>query len=113
MTKGARTRKRKTAKKRAPSWIEQVNPQAFASLDAGGTHEETMIHVYWSGYRDARDIREGGMGHRMQRDKVTASLGLDRCPDPGFTPDEMQTIARAAKFAAIKCLTARARHAAK
>lgn len=103
------TAKRKTTTKRAPAWTKTVNPKAFASLDAGGLHEETMIHVYWSGYRDARDERDGGMGHRMQRDKVTASLGLDRCPVPGFTEDEMQSIAYAAKMAALKCLTARAR----
>ena len=103
------TAKRKTATKRTPAWTKTVNPKAFASLDAGGLREETMIHVYWSGYGDARDDRDGGMGHRMQRDKVTASLGLDRCPDPGFTEAEMQSIAYAAKMAALKCLRARGR----
>jgi len=101
--------KRKSSTKRAPAWTKIVNPKAFASLDAGPSHEETMIHVYWSGYGDARDAREGGMGHRMQRDRVTASLGLDHCPDPGFTEAEMQTIAYAAKIAAIKCLRMRKR----
>ncbi len=103
------TAKRNTAAKRAPAWTKIVDPKAFASLDAANQGEETMIHVYWSGYRDARDQRDGGMGHRMQRDKVTASLGLDKCPDPGFTEEEMQSIAYAAKMAALKCLTARAR----
>lgn len=94
--------------KRPPAWTKTVNPQSFASCDANGG-QETMIHVYWSALGDARDAREGNNGHRMQRDRVSASLGLDRAPDPGFTPDEMQTIARAAKMAAIKCLGERAR----
>lgn len=45
----------------------------------------------------------------MQRDKVTADLGLDAAPVPGFTEAEMQMITSAAKIAAIKCLRARAR----
>jgi hypothetical protein len=106
------TAKRKTttkrSTKRAPAWTKTINPKAFASLDAAGG-KETMIAVYWSGYGDARDARDGGMGHRMQRDKVIASLGLDRCPDPGFTPEEMQSIAYAAKMAALKCLRLRGR----
>jgi hypothetical protein len=104
-----KTKKPKTKKpKRAPAWTKTVNPNAFASCDAGG-RQETMIHVYWSALGDARDAREGNNGHRMQRDKVSASLGLDSAPDPGFTPDEMQTITRAAKMAALKCLRERAR----
>jgi len=66
-----------------------------------------MLHVYWSALGDARDVREGDQGHRMQRDKVTASLGLDRAPDPGFTEAEMQDITFAAKMAALKCLRVR------
>ena len=95
--------------KRAPAWTKTVNPKAFASLDAGPAHEETMIHVYWSALGDARDRREGGLGHRMQRDRVTASLGLDHAPDPGFTEAEMQSIAYAAKMAALKCLRLRSK----
>jgi hypothetical protein len=91
-----------------PAWIKNVNPKAFASCDANGG-QETMIHVYWSALGDARDVREGGNGHRMQRDRVSASLGLDRTPEPGFTPDEMQSITRAAKMAALKCLRERSR----
>lgn len=87
-------------------WWTTVNPKAFASHDAGGG-QETMIHVYWSALGDARDLREGGRGHLMQRDRVSASLGLDCAPDPGFTSDEMQTITRAAKMAALKCLRMR------
>lgn len=103
------TAKRKPRTKRAPAWTKTVNPKAFASLDAGPAHVETMIHVYWSGYGDARDVRDGGAGHRMQRDKVTASLGLDQAVEPGFTEAEMQSIAYAAKMAALRCLTARRR----
>lgn len=82
---------------------------AFASLDAGPAHVETMIHVYWTGRGDARDARDGGAGHRMQRDKITASLGIDAPVEPGFTEPEMQSIAYAAKIAALKCLRARRR----
>lgn len=71
------TAKRKTTTKRAPAWTKTVNPDAFASLDAARGTEEVMIHVYWSALGDARDKREGGHGHRMQRDKATANLGLD------------------------------------
>jgi len=99
---------RKTPEKRAPAWTKKVNPQAFSSIGAG-TRQEVMIHVYWSARGDARDAREGGRGHLMQRDKVTADLGLDAAPVPGFTEAEMQTITSAAKIAAIKCLRARAR----
>jgi hypothetical protein len=91
-----------------PAWTKNVNPKAFASCDANGG-QETMIHVYWSALGDVRDTREGGHGHRMQRDRVSASLGLDRAPVPGFTPDEMQTITHAAKMAALKCLSERSR----
>jgi hypothetical protein len=101
------TAKRKTPTKHTPEWTKTVNPKAFASLDAGPAHVESMIHVYWSGYGDARDARDGGMGHRMMRDKVTASLGLDHAVEPGFTEDEMQAITFAAKLAALKCLGAR------
>lgn len=66
--------------------------------------DEVMIHVYWSASGDARDAREGGRGHLLQRDKVIASLGLDAAPDPGFTPAEMQLIASAAKLEAVRCL---------
>ena len=103
--------KRKPSMKRAPAWTKTVNPEAFASLDAGPAHVESMIHVYWSGYGDARDARDGGMGHRMMRDKVTASLGLDHAIEPGFSEEEMQAITYAAKIAAMKCLTARRRGA--
>ena len=99
--------KRKTSTKRTPAWTKTVTSRAFASLDGAGDQEETMIHVYWSALGDARDVREGGHGHRMQRDKVTASLGLDGAPDPGFTSEEMQQIVFAAKVAAIKCLRLR------
>ncbi|MCC7024654.1 MAG: hypothetical protein IT338_17635 [Thermomicrobiales bacterium] len=92
----------------SPAWTKEVNLRAFASMDAGGG-QETVLHVYWSAIGDARDAREGRHGHRMQRDKVAVSLGLDRAPDPGFTPAEMQSIAYAAKIAAIKCLMARRR----
>lgn len=101
------TTKKTTKKKRAPAWTKQVNPKAFASLDGARGQEEVMIHVYWSAMGDARDARDGGRGHLMQRDKVTACLGLDRAPVPGFTEDEMQRIAFAAKMAAIKCLRLR------
>lgn len=104
-----RETKTKTKTKRAPAWTKTINPRAFSSLDAGPPHAETMIHVYWSGYRDARDARDGGRGHLMQRDKVVANLGLDEAVEPGFTEAEMQTIAYAAKMAALKCLTARRR----
>ncbi len=97
--------KRKT--KNVPAWIDAVNPSAFKSISAGPPHVETMLHVYWSGYRDARDVRDGGMGHLMVRDKVTADLGFDHTIEPGFTSDEMQKIAFAAKMAALKCLSAR------
>lgn len=103
------TPRRRSPTKRVPRWTKTVNPKAFASLDAGPAHVESMIHVYWSGYGDARDARDGGMGHRMIRDKVTASLGLDHAIEPGFTGNEMQTIAFAAKMAALKCLRARRR----
>lgn len=96
--------------RRDPAWIKQVNPKAFASLDAARPREEAMIHVYWSGLGDARDARDGGRGHLMQRDKVTANLGLDRAPDPGFTDNEMQQIAFAAKMAALKCLRLRVKN---
>lgn len=95
-----------------PAWIQDVSPRAFASLDAGGS-QETMIHVYWSALGDARDAREGGHGHRMQRDKIGVSLGLDAAPEPGFTPVEMQEIAFAAKMAALKCLRGRRRRKAR
>lgn len=101
------TAKRKTSVKRAPAWTKTVNPKAFASLDAGPAHVESMIHVYWSGYGDARDARDGGVGHRMMRDKVTASLGFDQAIEPGFSEEEMQTIAYAAKMAALKCIRTR------
>lgn len=91
-----------------PSTLQR-RAKAFASLDGGQPKEEVMIHVYWSALGDARDKREGDHGHRMQRDKVTASLGLDRAPDPGFTEAEMQSITYAAKMAAIKCLRQRGR----
>ncbi len=100
-------RKTTTTTKRAPAWTKTVNPKAFASLDAARGTEEVMIHVYWSALGDARDKREGGHGHRMQRDKATASLGLDCAPVPGFTEAEMQSITFAAKMAAIKCLRLR------
>lgn len=96
--------KRKT--KRDPAWTKTVNLQAFSSIGSG-LPQEVMIHVYWSARGDARDAREGGRGHLMQRDKVTADLGLDLAPDPGFTEAEMQTITYAAKTAAIKCLRLR------
>jgi hypothetical protein len=67
-----------------------------------------MIHVCWSGYGDARDVRDGGMGHRMMRDKVTANLGFDQAIEPGFSEEEMQTITYAAKMAALKCIRTRA-----
>ena len=94
--------------KRTPAWTKTVGPKAFASLDAGPSHVETMIHVYWSGYRDARDARDGNKGHLMQRDKITANLGFDQAIEPGFSPDEIQAIAYAAKMAALKCLRERA-----
>lgn len=103
------TTKRKPTTKRVPAWTKTVNRDAFSSLDAARGPEEVMVHVYWSALGDARDKREGGHGHRMQRDKVTASLGLDRAPDPGFTEAEMQSITFAAKMAAIKCLRLRRR----
>lgn len=68
-----------------------------------------MIHVYWSAMGDVRDAREGGNGHRMMRDKVSASLGIEQVPDPGFTAEEMQAITYAAKIAALKCLRLRKR----
>lgn len=95
--------------RRAPAWTRRVDPRAFSSLDAGPPHVESMIHVYWSGYGDARDARDGGAGHRMMRDKVTASLGLDRAIEPGFSEDEMQRILYAAKMAALRCLSERRR----
>lgn len=101
-----KTRTARPKAKRVPAWTRKVNPHAFASLDAGGD-QETMIHVYWSALGDARDLREGGRGHLMQRDRVSASLGLDCAPDPGFTNDEMQSITFAAKMAALKCLRQR------
>ncbi len=103
------TAKRKTTTKRAPAWTKTVNPQAFASIGSG-LPQEVMIHVYWSARGDARDARDGGRGHLMQRDKVTADLGLDQAPDPGFTGAEMQAITFAAKIAAIKCLRLRRSH---
>jgi len=75
--------------------------------DAGPAHVETKIHVYWSSYGDERDTRDGSHGHRIIRDRVTASLGLDHALEPGFSPNEMQIIAYAAKKAALKCLRAR------
>lgn len=59
--------------------------------------QEVMLHVYWSALNDKDD---DGRGHLVQRDRVTADLGLDVVPDPPFTPDEMQKIMFAAKFAA-------------
>lgn len=108
---------KKLTKKKPTDFKKLINPKAFASsmlvtpnqLEGGRPQEEVMLHVYWSALGDARDVREGGQGHRMQRDKVTASLGLDRAPDPGFTKSEMQDITFAAKMAALKCLRARKR----
>lgn len=79
---------------------------AFASLSGdqrrGG--EECLIHVYWTGH-----TRGGGeSGHLVQRGKVSADLGLDAIPSPPFTGEEMQSITRAAKMAAIRCLRKRA-----
>ena len=101
--------KRKVTKK-LPNDLDRVaSSKAFASLAAGPSHVETMLHIYWSGYNDSRDVRDGSKGHLMQRDKVTANLGLDCAVEPGFTEAEMQLIAYAAKIAALKCLTARKR----
>jgi hypothetical protein len=63
--------------------------------------QETLIHVYWTGINDSDDK---GKGHLAQRGKVSADLGLEAVPVPGFTSEEMQQITFAAKMAAIKCL---------
>lgn len=60
---------------------------------------EVMITVFWSCYGG-----KTGERHHEQRGRTTADLGLDDIPDPPFTAEEMTTITRAAKFAALKCL---------
>lgn len=55
--------------------------------------EEALIHVYWTTLSG---------GHTKQQGRVSADLGVGE--DPQFTADEMQAVARAAKFAALKCL---------
>jgi len=63
--------------------------------------EECLIGVFWTALNDPED---DGRGHNRFRGLVTADLGLDEAPRPGFTNEEMQLITRAAKFQAVKCL---------
>lgn len=66
---------------------------------------ETLIHVYYTRWSpDDFDDR----GHLLQRGKVSADLGLETGAGVDFANEEMQRIAQAAKFAAIKCIAARA-----
>lgn len=65
-----------------------------------------MILVAWTGLGDTADK---GRGHTELRGRTMADLGIDEVPDPPFTNDEMQSIGRAAKFEALRCLTRRKR----
>ena len=66
---------------------------------------ETMIRVAYSRWRPGCD--SGTDGHSVRRGEVIADLGLETDAGKDFTNDEMQLIARAAKFAAIDCIRAR------
>lgn len=87
-----------------------VESGAFASLGGAGRGDECMIKVCWTGYSPSMGMREGN-SHLIRRGEVTADLGSPP-PEPPFTNDEMQSIAYAAKGAAIKALMARRKAAA-
>lgn len=88
-------------------WFEDPGiPGAFKNLGPVKGAVEYMLRVGWTGVNDPGD---DGRGHLVMRDMVTVDLGID--PDdkrkPPFTRGEMQSIAFAAKMAALKCLFAR------
>jgi hypothetical protein len=66
---------------------------------------ETLIHVYYT--RWSPNDRPADLGHMVMRGKVSADLGLESAAGLDFSNEEMQSITRAAKFAAIECIRKR------
>ena len=75
--------------------------KAFKQMGPVKGAREVMIHVMWSGVNGPHDH---DAGHSSRRGSVIADLGLDEYPEHGLTDEDMQHVARAAKFAAIKRL---------
>ena len=66
--------------------------------------QEVMLRVSWSCLNHA-----DGQPQHARRGEVMLDLGLEKAPEPEFTRDEMQSIAYAAKIAALKALARRKR----
>lgn len=100
----ARTHEEEVMREERSEVEKLVDEGAFNSLSASPSQnrEEVMLHVSWSCYSAA-----SGERHHMRRGQVTADLGFDRIPSPGFTSDEMEKIMFAAKMEALRCLRRR------
>jgi hypothetical protein len=99
---------RKPAVEAERPWFETMPEVATAFKNLGPRKGaiEYMLRVGWTGVNDPGD---DGRGHLVMRDMVTVDLGIDPGDKrrPPFTWEEMQSIAFAAKMAALKCLFAR------
>lgn len=63
---------------------------------------EVMLRVSWSVL-----VHPDGQPQHTRRGEVMLDLGLESNPDPEFTREEMQSVAFAAKMAALKALAKR------
>lgn len=66
---------------------------------------ELLVHVYYTQHTREQWARHES-GHLQQRGHVSCDTGYEPI-DPPITTDEMQSVARAAKFAFAKIIVAR------